>query len=467
MTQQQRPTEQKWERGTVMVIVALALTALLLFGALAIDIGAVYSSRTQSQNAADSAALAAAEKMIVPPAPNSSNPATVDLDSANGARAAAVAFADANATVGEAVTQDKSGNRFGGVTVRPVQDVAFGSWDVDTSRFTELSGADLSNPEKVRAAKVTVHMDGSTNGKSPAFLTRLLGSLNPSISGGYEVTNEAIAYLGFRGSFTPNDFNLPVAMNSCQLAQNDNTQCGSDFCANTNRPATCPLERGQPDTNGLICGEFSNTAQQNMCWTTLGNAANSTDPNALENVVCDGRFSTGAQSGDPVYVDNGDKTNVVDYIRDRFYGCGQFQAGGNGNGGGQCAQCAGGCGAAGHDEYGTGFINSWVVKLPVVECQDANHCSHSETPKIIGGVCFEIREVIAPQGVGAGNVCLAAPQTGTSRWIRGRPLCRDSTNQKIRELYNRYCVDPNNPPPDSGPGGCDFGFDADHVVLVQ
>ena len=34
-----------------MVIAALAMTALLLFAALAIDVGAVWSSRTQSQNA--------------------------------------------------------------------------------------------------------------------------------------------------------------------------------------------------------------------------------------------------------------------------------------------------------------------------------------------------------------------------------------------------------------------------------
>ena len=47
-----------------MVIAALAMTALLLFAALAIDVGAIWSSRTQSQNADDAAALAAASKMI-------------------------------------------------------------------------------------------------------------------------------------------------------------------------------------------------------------------------------------------------------------------------------------------------------------------------------------------------------------------------------------------------------------------
>ena len=65
--------------ASVMVIAALAMTALLLFAALAIDVGAVWSSRTQSQNAADSAALAAAATMIVQIERGS---ATVDLTAA-------------------------------------------------------------------------------------------------------------------------------------------------------------------------------------------------------------------------------------------------------------------------------------------------------------------------------------------------------------------------------------------------
>ena len=45
------------DRGSVMVVAALALVALVLFAALAVDVGLAYSSRTQSQNAADSAAV--------------------------------------------------------------------------------------------------------------------------------------------------------------------------------------------------------------------------------------------------------------------------------------------------------------------------------------------------------------------------------------------------------------------------
>jgi Putative Flp pilus-assembly TadE/G-like len=48
------------ERGAVLVHVAIALLALLAFSALAVDYGALWVSRRQAQNAADSAALAGA-----------------------------------------------------------------------------------------------------------------------------------------------------------------------------------------------------------------------------------------------------------------------------------------------------------------------------------------------------------------------------------------------------------------------
>jgi Flp pilus assembly protein TadG len=50
------------ERGAVSVIVALMLVALLGFGAIAVDVGMLYSERTQVRNGADAAALAIAQK---------------------------------------------------------------------------------------------------------------------------------------------------------------------------------------------------------------------------------------------------------------------------------------------------------------------------------------------------------------------------------------------------------------------
>lgn len=52
------------ERGATMVIVALAMTALLGFLALAIDLGMLYTARSDAQRAADAAALAGASAFL-------------------------------------------------------------------------------------------------------------------------------------------------------------------------------------------------------------------------------------------------------------------------------------------------------------------------------------------------------------------------------------------------------------------
>jgi Flp pilus assembly protein TadG len=55
-------TNHDGERGAVSIIVALMLVALLGFGAIAVDVGMLYSERTQLRNGADAAALAIAQK---------------------------------------------------------------------------------------------------------------------------------------------------------------------------------------------------------------------------------------------------------------------------------------------------------------------------------------------------------------------------------------------------------------------
>lgn len=48
------------ERGVTMITVAVSITALLAFAALAVDMGLIYTARTHAQHAADAAALAGA-----------------------------------------------------------------------------------------------------------------------------------------------------------------------------------------------------------------------------------------------------------------------------------------------------------------------------------------------------------------------------------------------------------------------
>ncbi|WP_426990054.1 pilus assembly protein TadG-related protein [Pseudarthrobacter sp. Y6] len=78
------------ERGAVSVIVALMLVALLGFGAMAVDVGMMYSERTQLRNGADAAALAIAQKC----AKSTTHPGCLDPASL------AAGFANSNANDG-------------------------------------------------------------------------------------------------------------------------------------------------------------------------------------------------------------------------------------------------------------------------------------------------------------------------------------------------------------------------------
>src|SRR5688500_19227772 len=52
------------QRGAVMIFVAVSLAACLAFAVLAIDVGAIFVTRVQLQNAADAAALAGASALL-------------------------------------------------------------------------------------------------------------------------------------------------------------------------------------------------------------------------------------------------------------------------------------------------------------------------------------------------------------------------------------------------------------------
>jgi hypothetical protein len=399
-----------------MVMVALAMTALLLFGALAIDVGAVWASRSQSQNAGDAAALSAAQAMIWI---NDENDPVVRLDGPDGAIAQGVATAALNATVGNPA-----------VTVVP-GDFQFGFWDLETRTLDTT--VDTSNHNLVTGVRVTVRMDGAANNRSPSFFSGLLGL------DGFEVRNTAVAYRGFQGTFRAGEFNLPIAISSCVLSGEEDDHCGSDFCEMIDPPHNpMPLDEPQDtDDDGDVDAadvateftelQFENTEFQNACWTEFdpGNV----DANDVRDLIETGN-SPERDAGDAIGLSNGDVSNAVMTLEDRLdeVGVDRYAGGPPGPPPGK---------------------DSWVVKLPVVECQEDDHCAGGDDAKITGAVCFEIREVLGPP----------------DKRVRGRFLCPDSPDRKVRDLFEEFCREPSGEV--GGPGGCNFGFHADKVVLVQ
>jgi len=383
---------ERRERGVAMLTALVSLTALIAAAALAIDAGMVFVARTQAQNVSDAAALAAARNLIDKTGP------TVTLGAAE---AAALGVAGVNNAVDNA-----------SVTIDP-NDLVYGNWDLETETFD--TSVDLTDPDVVTAVQVTSYLtQAGPNNPVPAFMARILGLDH------FDVSATAIAYLGFAGKFNAGEVDLPIAIDCCKLAGSD---CKQDYCA-PGAPIIneCPLVEnpywaGQTAT----CLEFHNTAEQNACWTNFESGNNSVNTADLSGIVRSGNtFPISVEN--PIHVDNGDKTPVIGEIEERMSELPPY-----------------GEDEAIKDYDGDGINDSWVVRLPVVECQTDKNCAQGDAMVVKGAVCFEILEMtVTPDKIIRGNfMCPNHP-----RWI--------DCDLGI-----------------TGSGGLDFNIRADLPVLVQ
>lgn len=131
-------------RGTILVLSAILLVIMLVFIALSVDVGYMYSVKARLQNAADAAACAAA---IATP------------DGASAARAAAIEFAHKNRAYADEFTVGNA-------------DVDFGTWDEDTATFTKVTGLNEDGASVVRVTCRRTQADGN---QVPLFFGAILG----------------------------------------------------------------------------------------------------------------------------------------------------------------------------------------------------------------------------------------------------------------------------------------------------
>ena len=377
---------ERRERGTVMVIVAFAAVALLLFAGFAVDVGLVWASRTQSQAVADAASLAAAGVMV----DSSGSFARPGL-----ATAAAQNNARDNSAVGNSQIE------------LAAADVELGCWDPIARQLD--TGVDTNDASQLTGVRVTVRMDDDLNSSSPAVFTRLLGRQ------GFDVSSQATAYLGFQGNFDVGEFDLPIAIDACDL-QTDPDTCGSDFCDTVASPPNPCAFGGET----VSCLDFDPAPTLNACWTKFSPDDPSIDPGDLARAIDEGNWEQGFSAGDEIYLENSSKvppaeaSDAIDEISNEL-----------------------------------GPVGPWVVKLPVVECQDTSLCTGGPHA-IVGAVCFQIVDLVSnPSGPNE---------------IRGRFLC--PSNPADRDLFLLFCADSPGAPPDVA-GGRDFGFRADHARLVE
>jgi len=307
------------ENGVTIVLVAILMTVLVMFVALAVDLGHLYVARNELQNAADAGALAGAHELYV-----GSNATLVN----EGANQIAYDAAVANQSEKVAVEVNWTSGNEG--------DVQRGHWSFATGTFTPngslapvdlvgVSTADLDNdPNFINAVQVTARRQGTP---VESFFAGIFG-LDSFI-----MSARATAYIGFAGTLEPGEVDQPIAI--CE-----------DSILNPQNQYDCSIGRfinsGQNEDNNESGG-----------WTSLeqeGACTGGTNAQEVRSLVrCSGTSSAPSVTlGKPIATTGGQ----VESAFQKLYDCWK----GNTDGG----------------------IRPWNMYLPVVEC-DGNNITTCQT----------------------------------------------------------------------------------------
>ena len=207
------------QSGVVVILVAILMFVFLGIAVLAIDLSNLYVVRNELQNAADAGALAGA-RFLYNDDGTAVNPGAnqIAYDAATANRALAM-------TGAIAVDVNWAGGNIG--------DVQRGHWSFATRTFTandsllpvdlwNVSTEDLdTDPDFINAVRVEARRQATP---AASFFARILGHEN------FELSADAVAYIGFAGSLRPEDVDQPIAI--CRQAI---TNTDGDYTCNTGR----------------------------------------------------------------------------------------------------------------------------------------------------------------------------------------------------------------------------------------
>ena len=190
MTDTGRAASGKQPRGQALVMMAVALIALLGFGALAIDVGMMFLAENELQNAADAAALAASQEFYY-------NGCT-DCPQSRWTRA------EDSARANIAINQSMK-------TTLSTGTVTTGWWNITgtPAGMQSKTKSPIVNGDAA-AVRVTIQKAPGSNGGSVALLLA-------SMFGGQStqaITASAVAVVSFPSTIMPNQ-SFPTAINNC------------------------------------------------------------------------------------------------------------------------------------------------------------------------------------------------------------------------------------------------------------
>lgn len=315
------------ESGATVIYVAIILGVLVMFTALAIDVGHLYGVRNEIQNAADAGALAGASVLF-------------DSDTSD------LTALDAYNEAIRIVTVNKSGND--SISVKTVE---IGHWSFNNPSHTfdgvegglegleqlegwqEMSASRLDGePGYINAVKVV------TERAAPKFFAWIFDKTD----GGIPVSAEAVAYRGFAGNFKPGDFDQPIAI--CE--QSITGKCEGSV---TEECLECNVGR-------MINSGGSASTSNTGAWTNFTQPCSVANPPSVNPLVC--------ASGNPTELTPqtgmGTTNGMTDTVFQKLLTCW---------------------------ENATSKRKNWSLVLPVVDCPDS---SISTCAKLVGGVSLNV-----------------------------------------------------------------------------
>lgn len=261
------------ERGVTAVVVALALTVLVAFAGLVMNIGHSRMVRGQLQNAVDAAALAGAVRLNA----TSAGVAT--------ARSSAVTYAGLNVTdVNTAVVVD------------PSTDVQVGNWDFTKSKdtaFTPLAGTAADLPF-MNAVRVVAGRQASRNNAVPIWMAAFL-----TTASGMDVTAEAVAVGA--GPLTNAGCALPFVIPSCSIDQ------AFIACCAANPPQPGVASACDTPVHFVMQGQFASSGVDTIGLTNLQPSSSSNAD--FRNMLADPNSCPKGTVGSTISIQNGNDFN--------------------------------------------------------------------------------------------------------------------------------------------------------------
>lgn len=313
----------KEQRGVTIIIVALLILVFIGFAALAIDIGHLFVVRNELQNAADAGCLAGARFLYT------------DDGMAVNENANQIAYQAAIANKSDQSPVDVHWSGGNG------EDVERGHWCFADRTFTpneSTAPVDLwdvlpeeldANPNFINAIRVRARRQDTP---SASFFAKVFGYENFSLS------TEAIAYLGYAGTLTPNEGDQPVVICKESVLVTGQYTCSIGRMMNIGELAA-----------GQETGGWTDFSQDSPC--TSG-----TNALTVASLVASGGNPDPIILGQPITTNGGDIPAAFMLLRDQW-------------------------------EFVTGRTQSWTLTLPVVECpgSDIQNCQ-----SVVGAVTINI-----------------------------------------------------------------------------